>query len=60
MLSESFDKLIRISKDIEDEINIIQNISNSSIKNFEALKNRKINIERILNTMTAMLELKTI
>lgn len=48
------------SKTIESSVQEISNISQSALLNFDTLKYRKINIEALITTMTAFLELRRI
>ncbi|KAL4495100.1 hypothetical protein ABPG72_007207 [Tetrahymena utriculariae] len=56
----AFKELQMHSKTIEQSVQEIQNISQSALMNFETLKYRKMNIEQIINTMTAFQELRRI
>ena len=49
--------MFNISEKAVDEISVI---SSEALENFVKLKHRKINVENLLNTMTASLEMKRI
>lgn len=58
--SNSFDELTLHSRKIERSVDEISEISSRALKDFEKLKYRKINVENLLNTMTAFTELNRI
>ena len=56
----AFNELQMHSKTIENQVQQIQNISTSTLVNFDTLKYRKINVEAIINTLSSFQELNKI
>ncbi|KRX04395.1 hypothetical protein PPERSA_05656 [Pseudocohnilembus persalinus] len=57
---QSFLDLQEHSQKIKENVSNIQQISSETLKDFEKLKHRKVNSEKLLNTINAFLQFKSI